>query len=470
VPGDDRQRTFAGVDQLTPDNGKRLPEGGGDLVLDRAGRIGAAALMLARRWVAWGTWRATANLVLWLVMSYVVAVIAVVAGLLVTATTMASIRLGVAVRGSALRLLAGVVGLDHHRIERYSGVDLQPLALPRINSPASLLTRRRVWATARSLWQLSAYELVCVPVVTALALAALAWWWVTIACVVAVTQRADETPQYPFPRAVDVLGVHLGQWSLTPVERVGPLVVGVALVLLWPTALRVVSAMDAAVARWLLGPSPTELSREVIRLSESRAQAVAAADAERRRIERDLHDGFQPQLVNLALNIGLARSRLANDPDSVRALLDRAHDDAKRATEDLRNLVRGIHPSVLDERGLDAAFSALAADCSVPLQIDIHLVRRPPREAEVIAYFVVAEAITNLNKHAHARAAMITVAEFDGSLRVLVQDDGQGGARAEPGGGLVGLAARLAGVDGTFSLTSPEGGPTRIEARIPCGW
>jgi signal transduction histidine kinase len=467
MPADDRPRTFAGVDQLTPNNGKRLAEGGSELVLDRAGRIGAAALVVARRWVASGTWRATANLVLWLVMSYFVAVIAV-AGLLVTVMTVPSIRLGVAARGSALRLLAGLVRLDRRRIERFSEVDLQPLALPRIDSSASSLTQ--AWATARSLWQLPAYELVCVPIVTALALAAVAWWWVTIACFVVVTHGADETPQYPFPQPVDVLGVHLGQWSLTPIEKAGPLVVGVALVLFWPTALRVVSAVDGALARRLLGPSPTELSREVVRLSESRAQAVAAADAERRRIERDLHDGFQPQLVSLALNLGLARSRLASDPDSVRALLDRAHDDAKRAAEDLRNLVRGIHPSVLDERGLDAAFSALAADCRVPLQIEVRLVRRPPREAEVIAYFVVAEAITNLNKHAHARAAMITVAEFDGSLRVLVQDDGQGGARAEPGGGLAGLATRIAGVDGTFSLTSPEGGPTRIEARIPCEW
>jgi signal transduction histidine kinase len=436
-------------------------------VLDRVGRIAAAALVVAQRWVASGTWRATANLLLWLVMSYVVAVSALT-GLLVSVMTVPSIRRGVAVRDSAVRLLTGLISLDHRRIERFSGVDIQPLALSRIDSSATISSRAS--ATARSVWQLSAYELVCVPVVTALALAAVAWWWVTIACFVVVTHRAGETPQYPFPQPVHVLGVHLGQWRLTPIEKAGPLALGVALVLFWPTVLRVVSAVDRALARRLLGPSPTELSREVVRLSESRSQAVAAANAERRRIERDLHDGFQPQLVNLALNIGLAKSRLTNDPGSVGALLDRAHDDAKRATEDLRNLVRGIHPSVLDERGLDAAFSALAADCRVPLQIDVHLVRRPPREAEVIAYFLVAEAITNLNKHAHAHTATITIAEFDESLRVLVQDDGQGGARAEPGGGLAGLAARIAGVDGMFSLTSPDGGPTRIEARIPCEW
>jgi signal transduction histidine kinase len=470
VPDDDRLRTFRGVNQLTPNKGKRLAQGGGELVLARAGRIGAGVVVVARRWVASGTWRATANLVLWLVMSYVVAVIAVAGQLISVMMTVPSIRLGVAVRGCTLRLLAALVRLDRRRIARFAGVDLQPLMLPRTDSNALPLTRRRAWSTAGSLWQLSAYELICVPVVTALALAAAAWWWVATACFVVVGHRADETPQYALPQPVDVLGVHLGQWSLTPIEKAGPLVVGVALVLFWPTALRVVSAVDEALARRLLGPSPAELSREVVRLSESRAQAVAAADAERRRIERDLHDGFQPQLVSLALNLGLARSRLASDPDSVRALLDRAHDDAKRAAEDLRNLVRGIHPSVLDERGLDAAFSALAADCRVPLQIEVHLARRPPREAEGIAYFIVAEAITNLNKHAHARTAMITVAESDGALRVFVEDDGQGGARAEPGGGLAGLAARIAGVDGTFSLTSPEGGPTQIEARIPCEW
>jgi signal transduction histidine kinase len=425
--------------------------------------------MVASRWVALSTWRTTANLLLWLIMTYVVAAIAL-AGLVASAITVPIIGLGVTVRGSVRRLLTEPVGLDRRRIEHFSGVDVQPVVLPATDPDASFLARQRAWAYAPSLWRLPAYEFICVPIVTALVFAAVAWWSATIACFVLITHRfGPSSPQYPFPTSVDVIGVHLGPWSLSPIDKVGLTVIGLALVLLWPTVLRVVPAVEVTLARWLLGPSPTELSREVVRLSKTRAGAVAAADAERRRIERDLHDGFQPQLVNLALNLGLAKSRLADDPDSARELLDRAHDDAKRTIEDLRNLVRGIHPSVLDERGLDAAFSALAAGSSVPLQIDVYLSRRPPREAEVIAYFLVSEAITNINKHAEARTAMITVTEIDSSLRVLVQDDGQGGARAEPGGGLAGLAARIAGVDGTFSLTSPSGGPTRIEARIPCG-
>jgi signal transduction histidine kinase len=149
-------------------------------------------------------------------------------------------------------------------------------------------------------------------------------------------------------------------------------------------------------------------------------------------------------------------------------VIDRAHEEAKRAAEDLRNLVRGIHPSVLDERGLDAALSALVAACAVPVSVDVDLPRRPAPTPEAAAYYVVAEAITNVSKHAHARTAAVRIGYAGGALRVAVEDDGGGGARLEPGGGLEGLAARIASLDGAFELSSPPGGPTRIEAVIPC--
>lgn len=463
TPRDGRLRTVAEVDQLSFAKRKRSATNRGDVVLGGAGRIAGALVMAASRWVAPSTWRATANLVLWLVVCYFVLLITL-AGLVVSLMTVPIGGIGVGIRASVLRLLAELVHVDRERIERLSRVRVQPLALPRTVVGASLLAREPGWAPW--LWRLPAYQLICAPVVTGLAFCAVAWWWATIACFVLAA-----TPQ-PDHQTVILHALTIGPpgWSLSPIGTAGLVLAGVGGVLWWPTALRAVSAIDVTVARRLLGPSTSELSREVVRLSEARAQAVAAADAERRRIERDLHDGFQPQLVNLALNLGLARAQFANDPDTARSLLDRAHNDAKRATEDLRNLVRGIHPSVLDERGLDAAFSALAASTSVPMQIDVHLDQRPPRQAEAIAYFVVAEAITNISKHAHACIAVITVHEADGTLRVLVQDDGQGGAQPEPGGGLAGLGARIAAVDGTFSLTSPEGGPTRLQASIPCGW
>ncbi len=219
------------------------------------------------------------------------------------------------------------------------------------------------------------------------------------------------------------------------------------------------------VARLLLAP-PRQA--EIERLAEARAQAVIAAEAERRRIERDLHDGFQPLLVSLAVDLGIAEARFGKDPDSARELLARAHRDAKTAIEELRGLVRGIHPSVLDGRGLDAALSALIASSPVPVSLHIDLTQRPDPIHEAAAYYVAAEAITNITKHAGARTATVTVGADEHNLRVVIEDDGSGGARPEPGGGLAGLAARIRSIDGTFTVSSPPGGPTRVEAVIPC--
>jgi signal transduction histidine kinase len=218
-------------------------------------------------------------------------------------------------------------------------------------------------------------------------------------------------------------------------------------------------------SRLLLAPTR---QAEIDRLAEARAQAVAAAEAERRRIERDLHDGFQPLLVSLAVDLGIAEARFGKDPDRARELLARAHRDAKTAIEELRGLVRGIHPSVLDGRGLDAALSALIVSCPIPVSLHVDISQRPDPVREAAAYYVAAEAITNIAKHASARSATVTVDAKDHNLRVVVEDDGDGGARIEPGGGLAGLDARIRSIDGTFTVSSPPGGPTRVEAVIPC--
>lgn len=450
---------------------------GSDFIRPDAGQILDALRGVAGDWLRRSTWRGGASLALWCIGSYVVGLITIF-GLLASIATSRISGTGVAVRASLLRLLAELISLDRRRMDVFSGVRIPPLAVPQTHPGDTPGERQQAWVQSPMRWRLPIFGLVRIPVVTAVAAAEVAWWWGTILGLELSIRRLElglhrVHDYYQWRVKVHVLGVALKPWTLSWVEAALLLVAALAALLLWPRMQRALLSLDVAFARelaaWLEGTSTTELSREVVRLSETRAQAVSAADAERRRIERDLHDGFQPQLVNLALNLGLARSRLASDPEAARSLIDRAHEDAKRATEDLRNIVRGIHPSVLDERGLDAAFSALAADSGVRLQIDVHLDDRPPRETEGIAYFVVAEAVTNVNKHTNAHIATITVSEIEGSLRVLVQDDGEGGARAEPGGGLAGLADRIAAVDGTFTVTSPPGGPTWIEARIPCG-
>jgi signal transduction histidine kinase len=174
-------------------------------------------------------------------------------------------------------------------------------------------------------------------------------------------------------------------------------------------------------------------------------------------------------VVSLAITLGRARAKFDADPDEANRLLAQAHDSAKEALSDLRDLARGIHPSVLDDRGLDAALSALVAGSPVPVTVDVDMPQRPSRTSEAVAYFFVAETVTNVAKHARATHAAVTIRQDGTVMRILVADDGGGGATATPGGGLAGLRDRLAAVDGTLSVSSPLGGPTRLEAVIPCG-
>lgn len=228
--------------------------------------------------------------------------------------------------------------------------------------------------------------------------------------------------------------------------------------------------LESQVAPALLGRSREEdLARRVEDLTESRAGAVDAADAERRRIERDLHDGAQQRLVSLALNLGIAKATLVDLPPEAREVIDEAHREAKEAIEELSSLVRGLHPAVLDELGLDAALSGLAARAPLPVRLRADLPRRPPPAIEAVAYFVVSEALTNVAKHAReATRADVTVTRLGGILRVMIEDDGLGGADPGKGSGLTGLAQRVRSVDGTFRMTSPVGGPTMMSVDLPC--
>ncbi|MFF4800033.1 histidine kinase [Streptomyces sp. NPDC001351] len=228
--------------------------------------------------------------------------------------------------------------------------------------------------------------------------------------------------------------------------------------------------LDTRLATVLLGPSRAEqLARRVEVLTESRAGLVDVVDAERRRIERDLHDGAQQRLVSLAVNLGIARATLGDLPEEdVRRVIDEAHREAKEAIEELSSLVRGLHPAVLEDRGLDAALSGLAARVPVPVRVTVELTARLSPTVESVAYFVVSEALTNVVKHAEASEAEVTVVRAGASLLVVIRDDGVGGARIGGGTGLSGLAKRVASVDGTLSVDSPAGGPTVITVELPC--
>lgn len=228
--------------------------------------------------------------------------------------------------------------------------------------------------------------------------------------------------------------------------------------------------LNAALGRALLGPSTrARLAAEARAAEASRAAAIGSAEAERRRIERDLHDGAQQRLVALAIDLGAARQRLDTEPELGKRLVAKAHEEAKDALREIRDLVRGIHPAILDDRGLDAALSAVVARCSFPVDLRVELTERLPSAVESTAYFVVSEALTNVERHAAATHAEVTIVRRGDRLIVEVRDDGHGGADPAQGSGLAGLAERAAAMGGTLDLLSPPGGPTTLLVELPCG-
>ncbi|OBB61170.1 histidine kinase [Mycobacterium sp. 852013-51886_SCH5428379] len=265
-----------------------------------------------------------------------------------------------------------------------------------------------------------------------------------------------------------------GLWSPSPI--LAWLVAGIAAVCA-VAILIFAPAVDAAIDRSVLSPSPTTaLKNQVHALNDARVGAMSSAHTERHRIERDLHDSVQPRLVSLAMAIGLAQTKLDSDLPAARQLIAEAHDEAKNALVDLRNVVRGIAPTILADRGLDAALSAVVQrteNSGVPTTLDLHLPRRLPDEVESVAYFVVAEALTNVAKHAQARQAVVTVRldESTGLLHVSVFDDGRGGAAItddDNATGLRGLDERVRAARGTLTVSSPATGPTIVTAVLPC--
>jgi signal transduction histidine kinase len=224
---------------------------------------------------------------------------------------------------------------------------------------------------------------------------------------------------------------------------------------------------------WLSGGllAPGEAARlraQMEQLAESRAETVDARAAELRRIERDLHDGAQARLVSLTMSLGLAEQEFDRRPEAARQLVAEARASARAALNELRHLVRGIHPPVLTERGLGGAVEALALASAVPVEVEVRLDERLPDPLESTLYFVIAEALANVARHSHASWAFARLWKEQGRLRLIVHDDGHGGADPARGSGLRGIQQRLAAFDGHLTLSSPPGGPTELFAELPC--
>jgi signal transduction histidine kinase len=227
--------------------------------------------------------------------------------------------------------------------------------------------------------------------------------------------------------------------------------------------------IEATFASFFLRPTKSSaLAQRVQQLTVTRADAVDARAAEVRRIERDLHDGAQARLVSLSMSIGLAEELLRRDPEAAAQLLAEARESSGQALSDLRSLVRGIHPPVLAERGLEGAVRALALTVPAVTSVDIDLPGRPEGPVESAAYFAIAEALANLAKHSGASTAWIRLTHQDGRLVIQVGDNGRGGADPSAGSGLRGIERRLAAFDGSMAVSSPPGGPTVVTMELPC--
>ncbi|MEU6705154.1 sensor histidine kinase [Streptomyces wuyuanensis] len=276
--------------------------------------------------------------------------------------------------------------------------------------------------------------------------------------------------QWVFPVYAGIDGLQLygdgthGIYLDSPFELTVTSAIGLLFTLVTPWIIRGFATVDRLLVAGLLGPS--RLEGRVVELESDRGVVVDTAAADLRRIERDLHDGAQARLVALAMDLGLAKEKMAEDPRAAARMVDEAHGEVKTALQELRDLARGIHPAVLTDRGLDAALSSVASRCTVPVRVEVDLPARPVPAIEGIAYFTVSELLQNVSKYSGARTASVDLWRAEDRLLIQVQDDGRGGADVT-GSGLGGLTERLEAVDGLLVVDSPAGGPTVITAELP---
>jgi signal transduction histidine kinase len=351
------------------------------------------------------------------------------------------------------------------RVERrraFAGEDAQPVAhayRPLRGSPLDLI---RAEFADESRWRDALYVGVNIPL-AALEFVVVAGAWAAALWLVTSPIWYDLDPQASLP----LIG---GRETLAAVGRAA---VGLVLLALAASLSQVVIGLHRGVVRALLcRPETGELRRQVEELRESRSAVIEREASELHRIERDLNDGAQQRLVALTIDLGRAAERVEQDPVGARLLIEDSREQARAALAEIRSLVRGISPSILLDRGLEAAVASLvSARGPVPTFVSSTLApgQRLPAAVERAAYFVVAESLANVAKHSGASRCEVRLSRAGPRLVVEVQDDGRGGASVQPGGGLAGLDARVAGVDGTFTVASPPGGPTVVRAELPVG-
>jgi len=354
--------------------------------------------------------------------------------------------------------------LHRHRLRVTAGVEIPPQpAIPHRLSVQGIATAAR----SPAVWRQLSYHLIAGPALAVAAIAAAGAWLAGFLYTFSLLyswrlSNGSFLARGAYPAPSDhlrqLLGVQLDAY-LT--------LAGIGLLFAAPWVTAGVRALDASAARALLGPSRAEeLEHRVEHLTQTRAGVVDAADAERRRLERDLHDGTQQRLVSLAMNLGMARAQAATTEEAQQAIAE-AHEEAKAALAELRDLIRGLHPAVLEDRGLDAALSGVAARMPIPVRVTTDLAGRPSPVIEAVAYFVVSEGLANIAKHAAASQAELFAQRAGDRLHIIVTDDGVGGADPARGTGLTGLARRASSVDGTLEISSPPGGPTLLTVDLP---
>ncbi|MFE7759933.1 sensor histidine kinase [Streptomyces sp. NPDC057438] len=392
-----------------------------------------------------------------LLFTYAVTMVSVGAGLLIT-------FLGVPVLAAGLAGCRGFGALERARARALLGAE--------VSAPEPLRPKGRgamAWMGAvlrsGSSWRQLLYAVIQFP-------------WSVFSFVVAVTFWTYGWAMLTYPLWFWVFPVWAGQDGLqlygdethsvyldNPFEVTMTALVGLVFTMASPWIVRGLTTVDRVMVGALLGPS--RLGARVVELESDRGVVVDTAAADLRRIERDLHDGAQARLVALAMDLGLAKEKLAEDPRAAAVMVDSAHGEVKTALQELRDLARGIHPAVLTDRGLDAALSSVASRCTVPVVVDVDLPARPVPAIEGIAYFTVSELLQNVSKHAGASRATVDVWKVENRLMLQVADDGMGGADTGHGSGLAGLAERIGAVDGILVVDSPAGGPTRVTAELP---
>ena len=426
--------------------------------------IGDTAGSVLRALFAPRTWRETLHLMLGALVGVAAAAYLLLAGyaLVFSLTIVGLVVLAALVRGA--RWL-GVV--ERARARALLGLEV-PAPPPAPRGPAGLVGWVRAGLADVVGWRELLYALLAVPAgLLQGVLVVLLWGESLVLLTYPLWFRLQpyERGHYGGPLGWSGWSWHFDVWP-------GPLVLsllGLVGLLATPWVVRALAALDRRRIAGLLGPS--RLAERVRLLEQRRQQAVDASGSQLRRLERDLHDGAQARIVALAMELGQAREELEHSgaPRRAAVRVAAAHEEAKRALVELRDLARGIYPAVLTDLGLEGAVPLLTACCPVPVASQLQVPQRPTAAVEAATYFCIAELLTNVAKHSGARSASVRIWCQGGQLLVEVRDDGVGGAVARQGGGLAGLVDRVESIDGHLRLSSPVGGPTLVRVELPCG-